>query len=193
LRTDFRKSRLSAALVFLLAIAPLFADVSQNSATQYLSDTLLVNVRVSGISTDEFLTNLYDGLTAEIEYHIRVSAAREAPFSILGDRLLLDVTPSASVFYDRFTRQFILSTPFGTVAEVTSEEELLDSFFALVDYRIPVDRLKDSGPLPEELTVQTQVAYRPILFVPTLRILSLFLRDDRRSSPWVRDDVRIAF
>ena len=180
-RIDFRKSRRSISffLMIVAAVQPIVAQVTHEEQVLLIGPSAEISIEVEGYDRGAFFANLYEGMTARIEYQIRVSVPREEPFHLLGPRLLHEVSLSRSVYFDRFSELFQLSGTGRVVRPVESEEELLARFFSLVSYAIEIERLRASGfPETDTYVVETQVIYNPILFVPALRILSVFLSDD---------------
>ncbi|MFP4375625.1 MAG: hypothetical protein ACLFP4_01165 [Spirochaetales bacterium] len=185
-RTDFRKSLRSVGLVAMLVAAayPLAAQLSHEEQVFATRDVVSVSIDVSGYNRSEFFTNLYDGMTARIEYRIRFSVPREQPFQVLGPRLLHEVTFHRSVYFDRFSGLFHITRDDDLARQVQTEGELLEDFFVLDSREIELESIPVGDLLESEsFLVETRVVYNPILFVPALRILSVFLADDEIVSP----------
>jgi len=165
--------------MIVAAVQPIVAQFTHEEQVLLIGPSAEISIEVEGYDRGAFFANLYEGMTARIEYQIRVSVPREEPFHLLGPRLLHEVSLSRSVYFDRFSELFQLSGTGPVVRPVESEEELLARFFSLVSYAIEIERLRASGfPETDTYVVETQVIYNPILFVPALRILSVFLSDD---------------
>ncbi|MFW5718453.1 MAG: hypothetical protein ACOCWX_03885 [Spirochaetota bacterium] len=188
-RTVSRKSPRRLLLFFV--IAALLAPVSATAQVDHTinvgatRDYLAVSVDVSGADAAMLFANINDGLTARLEFIIRVLEARRGLLSVFGSRMLREFRVIYETRYDPFRRRYTVTTQDGGFYTFGDRARLLDFFFTLPGYRIPWAALGLDHAAPDaELVVETRVVYEPIVFAPGLSILSGLMSDTRRQSPW---------
>lgn len=187
-RTASRKSprrRLLLVVIALFVSVPAIAQVDHSVAVGTTADYLAVSIDVSGADASVLLANINDGLTARVEYIIRLLEARDGLFAVLGSRILREFRVIYETRYDPFRRRYTVTTQDGGFYTFDDSDRLLDFFFTLPGYRVPwtaleLDRVRDQ----RDLVVEARVVYDPIVFVPGLSVLSVLMSDARRQSPW---------
>jgi hypothetical protein len=187
-------SRRNLRRLFTLGLAilplPLFAQLSHQIDIRTDDQMLELTITATGASLEELRHNLDDGLTAGVEMVIRISEPRRPPFRFMGDRLIREFRPGARAHWDAFAQRYVVQADDGSRYAVSSIEELARILFSLIEYRIPWNAMEDrSGALPEQLVVETQVTYIPVVFVRALTILLFFPPNERVSSSWVRTPI----
>ena len=186
-RTGFRKNLHS--LVVLLILVPVLAPAEIVHTTQLdsLPSYLEVRMSVRGVEPDELFANLADGLSARMEYSIRVLQARDQPMRLLGSRTLREFRLSYELGWDPFRRRYTISTQDGGLYTFRDEAAVRSFFFTVPGYRIPWSAIASDNPETgmRRFVIETRATYEPIVFVPGLTILSIFLPWTRQQSAWI--------
>jgi hypothetical protein len=177
--------RLTAVAFLLLSAVTLPAQLSHQGNATRDGQMLAVSITVTGADRAEFFRNLDDGLSAGLEFLVRISEPRTVFRAFLGNRFLSEVTIEKSVSWDPFRQAYVVVGSDGEEQLFASGETLWEEFFHLDAYQVPLSELSVpiAGPL-DNLIVEFRVSYRPLEFVPALGILSLFLSEDRDATPW---------
>lgn len=188
-RTASRKSPRRLVLVTLIAalLAPgaVSAQVDSTVTVGATPDFLSVSIDVTGADEEVLFANVNDGLTARLEYIIRVLEARDGLLSAFGSRMLREFRVIYETRYDPFRRRYTVTTQDGGFYTFGERERLLEFFFSLPGYRVPWSALGlDHPPSQTELVIEARAVYAPIVFAPGLSILSVLNADARRQSPW---------
>lgn len=191
--TDSRKSRPDVSrlvvLATLLAVTPALAAQIAHDASVATTDELLeVTVRVAGADPESLFANLNEGLSARLEYAIRILEPRPRALVMLGPRLDREFRVIYDLHFDPFRDRYVVQTQDGGRYLFPDEATLWEFFFELPGYRIPHSALHASG----HLYIDTRVTFEPIVFVPGLSILSVFMPRSRQLSAWERDVVEIS-
>ena len=190
-RKSPRRLLLSFVIAALLAPVSATAQVDHTLSAGGTPDFLAVSVDVSGADAAMLFANVNDGLTARLEFIIRVLEARDGLMSVFGSRMLREFRVIYETRYDPFRRRFTVTTQDGGFYTFSERARLLDFFFSLPGYRIPWAALGFAhAPSDVELVVEARVVYEPIVFAPGLSILSGLVSDTRRQSPWRVTPVR---
>ncbi|MFW6312953.1 MAG: hypothetical protein ACOC2N_03630 [Spirochaetota bacterium] len=87
------------------------------------------------------------------------------------------------LIWDPFRERFTISTHDGAFYTFRDESAAWSFFFTLSGYRIPwaaFSGSEESG----RVRIETRTVYEPIVFVPGLGILSIFLPHSRYQSSW---------
>ncbi|HKJ85382.1 MAG TPA: hypothetical protein VKA06_04865 [Spirochaetia bacterium] len=182
-RIDFRKSLRSILLVLILVPALAWAQIDHSTELQVNEDYLEVNITVDGAEPEPLFANLEDGLSASIEYMIRVVEPVRRPWQALGSRVLHEFLVKYELIWDPFRERFTISTHDGAFYTFRDEADVWAFFFRLSDFRIPWTAFSDSGE-PGRIRIETRAMYEPIVFVSGLSILSIFLPHSRYQSSW---------
>lgn len=185
-KTDFRKSRrriLAGLLVLVSSVLP--AELANDGTVEVSEAGLSVSMTVSGADRREFFRNLDDGLTARLQFRVRVSEPRPAPLALLGHRFLAEFALEHDASWDPFRRAYVLSGPGEREALFDEPESLWRHFLMIDSHTIAASELPD-GSLQGSPIVEIRVSYRPIVFVPALGMLSVFLSEDREATGWER-------
>lgn len=182
-RIDSRKSPRSILLVLILVPALAWAEIDHSTELQVNEDYLEVNITVDGAERGPLFANLEDGLSASIEYRIRLVEPVRRPWHALGSRVLHEFLVTYELIWDPFRERFTISTHDGGFYTFRDEAAVWSFFFALSDYRIPWAAFAGGGK-PEQIRIETRTVYEPIVFVSGLRILSIFMPHARYQSSW---------
>lgn len=189
-RTVSRKSlRNPVLLIPFILVVPVAVPAQIEHETQVIAlrDYFEVSISVNGADPDLLFGNLAEGLTARLEYAVRVSHPRNPPLSLFGSRLLSEYRVIYHARWDPFRDRYTISTQDGGLFTFRDEAALWRFFFTLPHYRIPWQGIGAGDPAtPSRYQVDTQVVYEPVVFVPGLSILSVFLPHARQSSLWER-------
>ena len=193
-RTVFRKNLRNLVLLVLLVLLALVAPVGVSAQIEHETrmtasrDYFEVSVSVNGADPDLLFSNLSEGLTARLEYAVRVSHPRNPPLSLFGSRLLSEYRVIYYARWDPFRDRYTITTQDGGLFTFRDEDALWRFLFTLPHYRIPWHGIAASdAAAPPRYQVDTQVVYEPVVFVPGLSVLSVLLPHARQSSPWERD------
>jgi hypothetical protein len=190
-KTDFRKSRRRILLILLgvasVAIpAGLTAQVSHTAVVGSDADYLTVGIDVAGADPEILFDNLGDGLSARLEFAIRVLESREGVFVIFGSRMINEFRVVYDLRYDPFRERFTVSTQDGAFFTFRDRATVWSFFFTLPGYRVPWTALDRSGASSGvDLVVETRVVYDPVVFVPGLSILSVLPASPRQQTAWL--------
>ena len=187
-RTGSRKIRRSHLIFALSLLVPtlLHARIEHETTTVGHQDYLEVSIVVHGADSDVLYANLGDGMTARVEFTIRVTQPNRSPASFFGSRLLREDRVIYDLRWNPFRERYAITTNSGDTYDVGGAPALDSVFFTLSGYRIPWQSvLPDDAPV-DGYQVETRVVYEPIVFVPGLTILSVFTRHARQTTPWIR-------
>lgn len=154
--TDSRKSprrrsgaRLLPATLLVLGslLLPRYApaQISHESSVRPRDSYLSVSLAVGGAEPEELFANLHDGLTARLEYSMRLLALRPMPASILGPRLIREFQIAYEMRWDPFRRRYTAQTHDGAFYTFRDEASLWSFIFSLSDYRIPWEAFASTG------------------------------------------------
>ncbi len=182
-RIDSRKSPRSVLLVLILVPALAWAEIDHSTELQLHEDYLEVHITVDGAEPAPLFANLEDGLSASIEYTIRVVEPVRRPWQVLGARVLHEYLVKYELIWDPFRERFAISTQDGAFYTFSDEAAVWAFFFTLADYRIPWAAFAGSDE-PDRIRIETRTVYEPIVFVSGLSILSYFLPHSRYQSSW---------
>lgn len=187
LRTGSRRNlvRPSSFLLLMLVAGSLSAQIQHSTQVRITDDYLELNIRVAGAEIDELFATLKEGMTARLEYRIRVSYPRSRPFRFLGNRLIREFRPAFEASWDPFVSAYVLVGHDGNSDSYEDEAALYARMFSLDAYRIPWSAIR-SG---RDLVLEISAEYTPIVFVPGLSILSLFTANRSEQSPWSRHTI----
>jgi len=187
-RIDSRKSRRSVAAVLILFPALAWAQIDHASDLVSHEDFLEVRIQVSGADLDRLFANLGDGLSARMEYAIRLLDPRDRPWRVLGSRVLHEFRVAYELAWDPYRERFAVSTQDGRRLTFADETSVRDFFFRLDGYRIPWAAIDDGSrrAASRPLIVETRAVYEPIVFVTGLTILSILMPHTRQQTPWER-------
>lgn len=168
------------------------AQISHTVTTNPHPDYLEVSLNVNGAEPDRLFSNLSDGLTARVEYTIRVLEPRSAPMSIFGPRLLREFRVIYNVRRDPFRRRYTLTTHDGGLYTFRDEAALWSFLFVLPGYRIPWEAIEaESASHSGRFVIETRTTYDPIVFAPGLSILWVFLSQARHESGWTQREIEV--
>lgn len=183
-RTDSRKSRLRTLAALLLVVSQgISADIIHQTQVRAHQEYLSFTIDVEGAGADSFLANIESGYRARIEYILRV-AEDTSPFLGIRQTQLPQFVVTYDAWWDPFRRRFVIETNDGDLLRFETASELWTFFFALDEFRVPTIAIPTEPDRP--LVVETRASFYPIVFAPGLRILSVFARDARQRTPWVR-------
>jgi len=182
-RIDSRKSPRSILLVLILVPALAWAEIDHSTELEVNEDYLAVRITVEGAEPEPLFANLEEGLSASIEYLIRVVEPVRRPWHALGSRVLHEFLVTYDLIWDPFRERFTISTHDGAFYTFRDEASVWQFFFTLSDYRIPWAAFGESGE-PGRIRIETRAMYEPIVFVSGLSILSIFLPRARYESSW---------
>ena len=191
-RTGFRKSPRSCLLLslILLVCGTAFGKIEHRAEITAHPEYMEISVFVNGADPQVLFQNLDEGMTARLEYEVRVSQPRSLPLRILGSRVLQQYRVVYDLRWDPFRRRFTITTQDGGAFTFTHTTALWQFFFELPGFRVPWRNLGlEHHASNGRYLVETRVTYEPIVFVPGLSILSLLLPRARQSSTWWSDAV----
>lgn len=185
-RIGFRKNRRRICLaLFVLLTTALPAQIAHRGTVERTADGLVVTMAITGADQTEFFRNLNDGLTTRLQFRLRISEPRPFPFTLLGARFLNEYTLEHSASWDPFRAAYVLEGPGGRETLFDDPQALWRRFFLLDGYLIPVGELP-GGAGESQPVIEIRASYRPIVFVPALGVLSVFLSEDRDATGWER-------
>ncbi len=193
-KTDFRKSPHSCLLVSLLFLVcgVAFGRIEHKAVIAPHPEYMEISVLVSGADSQLLFRNLGEGMTARLEYEVRISEPRTSPLRILGPRVLREFRVVYDLRWDPFRRRFTITTHDGGTYTFTDRTALWQFFFELPGFRVPWDGLDfDDRSSGRRCLVETRVTYEPIVFMPGLSIVSMLLPHARQSSTWGSDAVEV--
>jgi hypothetical protein len=193
-RIGFRRSPHSclAVALLLLVCGVAYGRIEHKAVVTSHPDYLEVNVFVSGADPELLFRNLDEGMTARLEYEVRISEPRSSPMRVLGPRMLRELRIVYDLRWDPYRRRFTISTNDGGTYTFSDRTALWQFFFELPGFRVPWKSLDLDNPSSSgRWLVETRVIYEPIVFVPGLGILSLLLPYARQSSTWWTDSVEV--
>lgn len=190
--------RLLIATLVLSCAAPAAAQLRHEATVVTDDDFIAISVRASGVEPETLFSNLEQGLSARVDFEIRALERRDGAMTLLGPRLIREFTVIHEVQWDPFRRRYVITTQDGARYPFRDEASLLTFLVELPDFRIPWSALEyaagdgviaraEREPVPRRpgsLMIETRVVYRPIVFVPGLSILTVFLPDSRMTTPW---------
>lgn len=183
----------------LLVVALPSAAQLRHAVTASAEDEFIeISIVASGVEPQSLFATLDDGLSARLDFEIRALERRSGAPSLLGPRLIREFTVIHEVRWDPFRRRYVITTQDGASYPFRDEASLWAFLFTLPEFRIPwsgleyaegdgvISRAGDelTVPRPDALMIETRVVYHPIVFVPGLSILSVFLPDSRMATPW---------
>ena len=184
LRIDSRKNRRRVALALLVVCAgTLFADITHDTSITSSRDHLTLHINVQGAQAEAFLGNIDSGYRARIEYTMRF-VTLDLAFLGIRQTALPQFVVSYDAWWDPFRELYVIETNDGDLLRFENASELWEFFFSLRDYRIPSIALRSAD--ADSLVLESRAHFYPIVFAPGLRILSVFLRDSRQRTDWVR-------
>ena len=196
------------------------AQISHESSVRPRESYLSVSLAVGGAEPEELFANLHDGLTARLEYSMRLLALRPMPASILGPRLIREFHIAYEMRWDPFRRRYTAQTHDGAFYTFRDEASLWSFIFSLSDYRIPWEAFASAGDagagddgagddgagdalgavvagrtvrsqLADRYQLQIRVVYQPIVIVPGLAILSVLPGRARETSGWTTHEIEV--
>ena len=191
-RIDSRRSLRSLLLVVAIAglSQPVPAQLTHNAVYRPERTFLEITVQAAGADLAVLQQNLDAGLTARVEFAIRVLEPRVGVWRVFGDRGIREYVTGSEARWDLFTQRYVIRSDDGTRFSFASVDELTRFLFSLQQYRIPWIGMTDRrGTVAEHVVLETQVRYSPVVFVPALAILAFFRVEERLVSPWVRSPV----
>lgn len=195
-RTDSKKSRRRVILLLAIGLlatpAPLFGEIEHVATVRPTTGFLTVTINATGADPRILFGNLADGLTARLEFAIRVLEARGGPLAFFGNRLIDEYRVIYTMRYDPFRERFTVTTQDGGFFTFRDEGTARAFFFSLPGYRVPwssFDTPRTQG--GDDFVVETRVTYDPIVFAPGLSILSVFLPSSRHQSSWISTPVEV--
>ena len=184
LRTGSRRNlaRPFSFILLMLVAGSLSGQIQHSSQIRITDDYLELNIRVAGAEIDDLFATLRNGMTARLEYRIRVSYPRIRPFRLFGNRLVREFRPAFEARWDPFVSAYVLVGHDGKAETYEDEAALYARMFSLDAYRIPWSAIRSD----RDLVLEISAEYTPIVFVPGLSILSLFTANRSEQSPWSR-------
>lgn len=187
-RTGSRKIRRSHLILALSLLVPtlLHAQIAHETTTVGHPDHLEVSIVVRGADPQLLYANLGDGMTARVEFTIRITEPRRSPANLFGSRLLREDRVVYNLRWNPFRERYAITTNSGDTYDVGGASALDNVFFSLSGYRIPWHAVTPEDAPVDRYQVETRVVYEPIVFVPGLTILSVFMRHARQTTPWIR-------
>ena len=188
-RIAFRRNLRRHLLLLVIAgvSQPLFGQLLHAAICHAEQSYLEVTLLADGADMGTLKQNLDGGMTARVEFAIRISRPRHGIWTVFGDRGLREYVTGSEIHWDVFTERYVIESDDGGRFSFREVSEATQFLFSLRQYRIPWTGMADRrGTIAEELVVDTQVRYSPIVYVPALAILSFFSSEERLVSPWVR-------
>lgn len=130
---------------------------------------------------EEVLKALADGLTAEIQFQLRLYRRQTGFLHFLGDRLVIERRLYQTARYDSFEGRYRIRRQDREVGAYSEAGEALEAFCSLSDFI-----LADLAPLEAgEYYVAARARLTPVKMVAPLNIITLFLPRMAFSSPWL--------
>jgi hypothetical protein len=174
-------------LVIAGVTQPLFGQLLHTAVCHAEQNYLEVTLLADGADTEALQENLDGGMTARVEFAIRISRPRHGVWTVFGDRGLREYVTGSEIHWDVFTERYVIEADDGGRFSFRDMGEATQFLFSLRQYRIPWTGMVDRrGTIADEFVVDTQVRYSPIVYVPALAILSFFNSGERLISPWLR-------
>lgn len=189
LKTDLRRSRTRYCLIFLLffllvtASPCLFAQQTRFEVVK-TEQSYLITLELRNIDTQELLTTLKNGHTAEVTFNIRIFKKTKGLFKLFGDRMVSEFHPVHTARWDIFNDHFTMTKHNGTSHTYESVESFLSAFLTLQNFTIA-----DSYEPPRHYYAAGSVLLNTMKLVPPLTILAPFLSLRQKSAGWRRHEL----
>ena len=133
----------------------------------------------------EVLTALAEGLTAEIQFQLRLYRRQPGFLRFLGDRLVVERRISQTARYDSFEGRYRIRRQDRELAAYSEPGEALEAFCSLSDFPL-ADLSREE---PGEYYVAGRARLTPVKMVAPLSLITLFLPRLAFSSPWLEGGV----
>lgn len=161
------------------------------------ADGVAVSVWAVDPPTATVLSNITDGMRAEVKFRIEVYRASHGLFRLFGDRLVQDISHSREASWNLYQQSYLVTDSDGTEVSVESRDELERALFRLDHYVIPWRQFGETihsradllSLAPDGAYLLVRVQVRPMKLVPALAILSFLRMEDDTVSGWTRLDV----
>ncbi len=181
LRLGRRAGLLAAVLLAQLLAAGAACAQSVDLTVDRRPDALIAGVRFHWDHVDELASSLRDGLESRITFTVRLYERRSV-FLFAADRMVAERTVVRSALWDFLGQRFVVESAPGTRRYYPTLEDLLNGFFSLVDFVLPVPGY-DRG---QRRYVTARAQFEPVALAPPLTLVSLVGAGATSSTPWVR-------
>ena len=146
--------------------------------------TLQVQARVLAPDAAEVLAALERGLTAEIEYQVRLLETRQGLFAVFGARQVSQVSVTLTARWDRFEDRYVITTQDGTTTHHQSPVDFEAAFYRVRDLNLwPLTDLS-----PGIYYVSARFRLQSVRLVPPLDLITI-IGSGAITSPWVQAPV----
>ena len=134
---------------------------------------------------EQVLKALEEGLTAEIQFQLRLYRRQPGLLRFLGDRLIVERRIAQTARYDSFEGRYRIRRQDRELAAYSEPGEALEAFCSLSDFPL-ADLSKEE---PGEYYVAVRARLTPVKMVAPLSLITLFLPRLAFSSPWLEGGV----
>lgn len=129
----------------------------------------------------EVLKALEEGLTAEIQFQLRLYRRQPGLLRFLGDRLVVERRVLQTARFDSFEGRYRIRRQDRELGAYSEPGEALEAFCSLSDF--PLADLSEAG--PGQYYIAARARLTPVKMVAPLNIITLFLPRLAFSSPWL--------
>lgn len=129
----------------------------------------------------EVLKGLAEGLTAEIQFQLRLYRRQPGLLGFFGDRMVVERRIIRTARYDSFEGRYRIGGQRVQIGYYDSAEEALQAFCSLSGFILADLAALESG----RYYVAARVRLTPVKMVAPLNIITLFLPSQTFSSPWL--------
>jgi hypothetical protein len=130
---------------------------------------------------EEVLKALEEGLTAEIQFQLRLYRRQTGFFRFLGDRIIVERRISQTARYDAFEGRYLIRRQDREAGAFGEAGQALEAFCALSDYVLADLAGQEAG----QYYVAARARLTPVKMVAPLNIITMFLPRMAFSSPWL--------
>lgn len=129
----------------------------------------------------EALKGLAEGLTAEIQFQLRLYRRQPGLLGFFGDRMVVERRIVQTARYDSFEGRYRIRRQQAELGYYDSAEKALQAFCSLTDFILADLAALESG----RYYVAARARLTPVKMVAPLNIITLFLPSQTLSSPWL--------
>jgi hypothetical protein len=130
---------------------------------------------------EQVLKALEEGLTAEIQFQLRLYRRQHGLLRFLGDRLVVERRVLQTARYDSFEGRYRIRRQDRELGAYSEPGEALEAFCSLSDF--PLMDMSEAE--PGQYYIAARARLTPVKMVAPLNIISLFLPRLAFSSPWL--------
>ena len=139
-----------------------------------------------GVSaSQDVLASLWEGLRAEIAFHLRLYRRNSGLFAFVGDRLINEQRVYQIASFDFYENRYKIQRDDETAGEYRGEAEFLDAFFSLPE----IDLGEIETAEGEDYYLLARVRVMPVKIIAPLNIITLFSSDTVFTTPWVEAEL----